>query len=69
MASWVPRKSLAASGEEIITDWMDPRRMDMIGPYFWESLWRSRCGRFPNKWRLPMIGKGMGPGGSFLRRT
>lgn len=40
-----------------------------MGPYFWDSLWSAWCGKFPSKWRLPITGKGIGPGGKLLRRT
>ena len=39
----------------------------MIGPYFWASFVRARCGFWPNMWRFPIIGSGRGPGGSFGR--
>lgn len=63
-ASCVLRKSSAALGDETMMAWIEPSRMDIMGPYFLAKLWKARWGRVPNKWRLPIIGKGRGPGGS-----
>ena len=64
MVSWVFKNCSAAWGDEttIVGSW--PSRNDMMGPYFLAKLWRARCGRLPSMWRLPMIGKEQGPGGS-----
>lgn len=66
--SCVLRMSSAAWGEETTITGTFPRRMDIMGPYFLAKVWRARWGRAPKMWRLPMIGKARGPGGSLRLR-
>ena len=63
--SLVLRKSSAARGEEMTMVGTWTRRRYMIGPYFWDKVWRPRWGRVVRLWRFPIIGSGRGPGGSF----
>ena len=49
-------------------DGEEPSLMSIRSPCFWEREWRERCGDGPRRWMLPMIGHGVGPGGSFRGR-
>ncbi|CAL5439431.1 unnamed protein product [Camellia sinensis] len=57
------RKILAMSTEEPTTTGKEPKRRCMIGPYFWDRSWMERWGREPIRFRFPIIGQGLGPGG------
>lgn len=57
--------TLAASGDEMTTVVMLPSWSDITGPYFLDSLVRERCGFGPRSSTFPIIGYGLGPGGSF----
>lgn len=60
------RTSLAAAAEEMTRTEIRPSFKNMIGPCIAASLARDWCGWSPSKWRFPMIGNGVGPGGRFL---
>lgn len=57
---------MAAAAEEMTSTDIRPSFKNMIGPWNFASLAKDWCGLSPSKWRFPMIGSGVGPGGRFL---
>ncbi|GER48978.1 ATP synthase subunit alpha [Striga asiatica] len=60
----VPESS-AATGDETTIVGTDPNRKCIMGPCFWASPCRSWCGFLPKRWKWPITGRPIGPGGSF----
>ena len=54
------------SGEEATMVVIEPRLSVMRGPNCLAMLWRVTWGWVPSWWRLPRMGKPVGPGGRFL---
>lgn len=57
---------MAVSDEDMTTVLIRPNFRCMIGPYILARADRDLWGWSPSLCKLPMTGKGTGPGGSFL---